>query len=56
MDSQGLQAIFLEFVKPIKALQRTEDRQAEMMCEVLKEFLRCKATHLVEQAKGRAIL
>ena len=56
MDGPSLRALYLEYCKPARVLDRQGDRLVDKLSEVMKEFLRSKARGVVLAANGRAIL
>jgi hypothetical protein len=56
MDGPALRALYTEYCKPARVLDRLEDRLVDRMCEVMKEYLHSKARGIVKAANGRAVL
>ena len=56
MDGPALRALYQEYCKPARVLDRLENRLVDRMCEVMKEYLHSKARGIVKAARGRAVL
>ena len=56
MDGASIAALYLDFFRTHKVLERDEARTSAKLCEVGKAFLQEKARALVRGAGGRAIL
>ena len=56
MDGPALRALYTEYCKPARVLDRLDDRLIDRMCEVMKEYLHSKGRGIVKAANGRAVL
>ena len=56
MDAVGLTALYRDFAKPHRLVQKAEETTCFRLCELAWYYQVLKAKHVVEQAEGRPVL
>ena len=56
MDAVGLTALYKDFAKPHRLVQKAEETTCFRLCELAWYYQALKAKHVVEQAEGRPVL